>query len=246
MMDSPMKKMMLMAYENAVAPARMMPTAPMVVLLACVAVYLVHMMHKVMTMSKYSRSEPAPAYTLYLRKLSISGAAMLVGNETESAMLDEYNLLTDLLFPKLDFCVMKALAGDLPVLSQQERLHAKMHIEAQAERNRLQQGMGRWGWLMFLVDLFLLRLGKEIGCTCAGYVEATSGVWFYLRMILPFTKGFMSHEYAYHSMEELEHGPLTTQYLRAKVSIMSTLLLLPVMAFVYLIYSFLTPPIMAL
>lgn len=212
-------------------------------LLAAVGfVYLVHIVHGCwVAVSVNSR----PSYTLYLRKLKISGADMLDGNETDNIFLEEYNLLTDLLFPKLDVCVMKMLDGDLPVLSKQERLHAKMHNEGKAERKKRNQAMDRWGWYIFLGDLFLLRLGREIGCACAGYAEATSGVWFYMPMVLPFTKGFMSHEYAYHALEELEHGPLTTQYLRTQVATLSPLLVFPVMFIVYLVY-FLFPPVMVL
>ena len=170
---------------------------------------------------------------------------MLHGNETNNVFLDEVNLLADLVIPKGDFCVMKIASGDLPILVQQERLHAKMHNEGKAERRRLEQGMTHWGWFVSLADYFLLRAGPEIGAACAGFVESTAGVWMYLQTVMPFTRGFVSNECAYHILEELEHGALTTQYLRTKVGILTPLLTFPIGFAVYFIY-FLLPPVMVI
>lgn len=205
----------------------------------CVFVYLTHIVHR------WLNTGPMPSHTLYLRTLKKSGASMLTGNETGNIFLEEMNLLTDLVVPKVDFCVMKVVGGDLPILVQQERLHAKMHNEGKSERRRLNQGMAHWSWLVGIADFFLLRAGREVGLSCAGFVEATAGVWIYLQMVLPFTRGFMSNEFVYHALEEFEHGALTTQYLRKQVGILTPLFTFPVLLVFFFLY-FLTPPIVVL
>ena len=206
--------------------------------IVCGLVYGVHLVHKFM-------AKPNPTYTLYLRKLKKSGSDMLGGSTCDNIFTAECNLVADLCFPKLDLRVMKSLEDSLPILSKQEQLHAKMHNQGQAERKRLHHSMARWSWFVFICDTLLLRLGKEIGCGCAGFCEATSGVWFYLPMVLPFLKDFMTDEYVYHAMEELEHGPLTTEYLRGQVFPLTPLLLFPIMVVFYAVY-FLFPPLVKL
>lgn len=205
-------------------------------------VYLIHVIHRVLMRNRHIEQ---PSYTLYLRKLQQSGADMLVGCETDNIFLAEYLLLIDLLFPKVDFSVMKALQRDIPLLSKQEHLHAKMHNQAKAERKRQEQSMKRWEWFIYLADLFLLRMGPEIGGTIAGFVESTSALWMYLPMALPFNRRFGNNEYVFHSMEELEHGPLTTQYLRSKLHPLSPLLLFPIAVVVFAVF-FLFPPVAVL
>lgn len=172
---------------------------------------------------------------------------MLGGCEVENIFLREYLLVVDVIAPKLDFSVMKALQREIPLLTKQEHLHAKMHNQAQAERRRRQEqaDMKRWAWFISLADLFLLRLGKEICGTTAGFIEVSAPTWMFLSMSLPWNKGFANNEYVFHSMEELEHGELTTQFLRTKVHPLSSLLLLPVVVVVFGIL-FLAPPVMVL
>ena len=204
-------------------------------------VYLSHVVHRIAT-----RHDKIPTHTLTLRRLKVGGAELLQGQETSSAFLDEYDLLSDLLFPKLDFCVMKSIDRNIPLLAKQEQLHAKMHNEAQKERKRLEQpGLWRWSWYISLADVFLLRLGRHVGSTLAGFAEASSSVWFYIPMILSPTKNYMNNECAYHALEELEHGILTTQFLRHQVSPLSPLFAFPLVVVFFAIYFF-GPPIMVL
>uniref|UniRef100_A0A7S2H154 Uncharacterized protein n=1 Tax=Helicotheca tamesis TaxID=374047 RepID=A0A7S2H154_9STRA len=208
------------------------------VLSICGVVYVTHMIHRL-----FSAFHPAPPRTLYLRKLKQSGAEMLTGAETDNIFTDELNLLADLIFAKIDLCVMKHLKN-IPILSKQEQLHAKMHHEGQAERKRLQQGLNRWSRFR-LVDFFLLRAGKEIGCTCAGFAEANTSIMWHVPMALPFVKGYQNNELVYHGMEEIEHGPLTTQYLRTQIGVLSPLFLFPLAVIFFFIFYF-SPPIVLL
>ena len=214
-------------------------------LLVCIIVQVLHWVKQWSSSSSPTTRDAQPMHTLYLRHLQQSGADMLGGCACRNMFVEELNLVSDLVLPKFDYCVMKALGSDIPLLSKQEHLHAKMHHQGRAERERLAHRLARWAWFAGIVDFFLLRCGRHVGSSLVGFVEATTGLWTYYMMILPGTKGFMSNEIAFHAFEELEHGPLTTQYLRKQVSPIMPLLLFPLGVAVYLIYFF-APPLMVL
>lgn len=206
-----------------------------------VVIYVIHVLYR-----WFHASSPRSSFTLKLRQLKKSGAEMMGGSESNNVFIDEYHLVADMIYPVLDCCVMRALDGKLPVLSKQEALHAKMHNQAKTERKEKQGETGsRWDWYVFLGRFFLLRAGDQIAWGCAGNAEATTGVWFYLPMVLWPTKGFMNDEGVYHALEELEHAALTTDYLRDRVYTLMPLICFPIMTIVYFVL-FLLPPVVAI
>lgn len=181
-------------------------------------------------------------HTLYLRKLALPGGGLLGGSEVTNAFTEEFNLVLDIALPAMDCCVMRAIDKEMPILSQQECLHAKMHREALRERTLRKEPGARWDWLGTLAHVMLNRAGQQFAIGCVGHVEATSGIFLYVAAKLPFLPGFFNDAVMYHVMEELEHGPLTTASLRQKVHPLVPLLAFPFMA-LFFVALFLLPPV---
>jgi len=123
---------------------------------------------------------------------------------------DEFLVMFDHIAQVLDFAVMKYVDSAVPMLAKQEQRHAKLHLHVQRNHHA---HVWRWEWFRKLADLFLLRMGPELGRSLCGHVEASSPELFYSPTALPFCKGFATNLYVFHAMEETEHHALTVQAL---------------------------------
>lgn len=217
-------------------------SAPVTAAIAVVvAVYFIFEAHWLVSGSKRKS-----ATKLKLRVLQQSKSDHLGGWTCDNMFCQEQSELFDVLLPLLDYCVMKHAATELPVLSEQERLHAKMHHESNKERKAANSIPFRWRWLV-TIGRYLLRdcPSPQVQLGLCGHIEATTSVWVYTMYVMPFTRGFFTNGLLYHALEETEHGSLTTQWMRNKLYTLMPLLTFPFAVVLYF-SLFLLPPVMKL
>lgn len=157
--------------------------------------------------------------TLNLRKLQSSSAGLLQGSSDQNIIAKEFGVLIDCISDVLDIAVMKYVGNGVPMISEQECQHAKMHREVQREHAGNGDSVHRWKWLIWIADFFLLRCGAPLGISLCGHIEACAWVWFGLPLMTPIS-GFANNIYVFHGLEEIEHGALTVQDLGAKSKIL--------------------------
>merc|ERR1712087_987072 len=113
------------------------------------------------------------------------------------------------------------------MLTEQEHLHAKMHIQGEKTANQQGNTAKRWKLMASLIDFFLLRCGRSIGIACTGYVESVAAEVLYLTCQLPFVRWWLNDLLLFHVFEEIEHSELTVQILGDKSSVLMRIATFP-------------------
>lgn len=157
--------------------------------------------------------------TLCLRRLRSGSAGCLQGSTGQNIIAKEFGVLIDVISDVLDIAVMRYVGNGIPILSEQECQHAKLHREVQREHAGNGDNVYRWRWLTWIAQFFLLRCGAPLGLSLCGHIEACAWVWFGLPLLTP-VSGFADNIYVFHGFEEVEHGALTVQYLGANSNIL--------------------------
>eukprot|EP00931_Biecheleriopsis_adriatica_P093001 TRINITY_DN6674_c0_g1_i2.p1 TRINITY_DN6674_c0_g1~~TRINITY_DN6674_c0_g1_i2.p1 ORF type:complete len:276 (+),score=26.42 TRINITY_DN6674_c0_g1_i2:55-882(+) len=157
--------------------------------------------------------------TLCLRKLQSDSAGSLQGSTSHNIIAKEFSVLIDSISDVLDIAVMKYVGNSIPILSEQECQHAKMHREVQCEHASNGDNVYRWRWLNWIAQFFLLRCGAPLGISLCGHIEACAWVWFGVPLLTPIC-GFADNIYVFHGFEEIEHGALTVQCLGARSNLL--------------------------
>jgi hypothetical protein len=172
----------------------------------------------------------AVQWQLLHRQLRKNGGQMLVQKDNANMCVLEFNNFFLYITEVLDLGVMK-YAQEIPLLVQQEYLHAKMH------RQGKQQQEADTGYsIPFIYRPFralfhslLLRMGQTCGTAVALQVETASANAFYTmdRILLAFGEDGFTDLTLFHFFEEAEHGALTTQTLLRKTPFLARLISLP-------------------
>jgi len=177
---------------------------------------------------------------IVVRDLQSTGTELNQGCSSTNVHMQEFNLMLDHIFPIFDFGVMKVLQSDLPAVSKQEHLHAKMHREAaKAENGRVEDPLKRWTWLYLLTDFLILRCGKMMTITLCGATEASTYLWGYAPFC--YMDKYMDNVLLFHFMEESEHSMLTVQGFKKQGSVILNFVLYPLFAIFTFVLFFLPP-----
>lgn len=174
--------------------------------------------------------------------------AHVVETKNENVFVHEYNLLFDEIAHLVDTGVPRRVGRDVPAIVKQENLHAVLHNVGRDERlHETEDPLVRWQWLIFIGRIVLHRLGP-LSIATLSMLEASSLPIFWFPFFLPFIRNSMAPVIAFHGIEEIEHGVVTSYHLRQKLGSMEFFwgLLAYPGTVIFSINLFLLPPVVLL
>lgn len=166
--------------------------------------------------------------TLRLRNLKETGAELRGKDNNSNPFVDEENKVFLHIGDFIDYAVMKYVGKEVPIIVEQEYLHAKLHHSAQASEPLEDEEHQKWLEknipVFNLMRKLALRRGERIGTIFCGMLEASNINSLLLQCTLGFPAGNVMK---YHLFEECEHAAVTVQTLKRKTYAIERFLALP-------------------
>eukprot|EP00494_Astrolonche_serrata_P029683 UN29950 len=141
---------------------------------------------------------------------------------------------------------MKYTDESLKILAEQEYGHAQLQYAATKQEKEL--GMDRtylWGWMWFLADAVILRMGKTVGISACGYVESSAYSVACYPPAVKYIEPYLDNAFIFHIFEEIEHDQVTVHHLKKKrrknISFIIDILLYPLVVLLFTLWVWFSP-----